>query len=389
MENQQPQQPEPKSSIGQKLIDVLGAGVTTGAFGAGLGLTFRAFSKMKPVFNWRKIGKDFAVWGGISAIYSITSNIFGVNKGQKHEDDVARNMAAGTIGGAAAAIGYGFVDKSRMGGRTIAITAMVGGAIQALITALPGKKALPTSIPSSTLPHIPPTQTDLPQTLALAQIPQILDILVADKQLTPEQQAHVLDQLKQGRKGFAAEIAVADGFVTQQQAETALGRQAMMKAEAAVTDIQNIKDHGALGHPAFLKANWGNNGVNPAATHPTRTDGVSAAANAAQNLVMLANANPALAPVLFDGVIAAASLANGIALGNSAVTPIAKMHHAWLATMDEALRTGAKTAPQAMTDANGKPIDIQQFIAARNAEITAAVQQTLQQPPERGTGTSR
>ena len=44
----------------------------------------------------------------------------------------------------------------------------------------------------------------------------------------------------------------------------------------------------------------------------------------------------------------------------------------------------AQANPQLVTDAAGKPVDIHAFIAARNAEITAAIQQTLQAPSSPG-----
>ena len=242
-------------------------------------------------------------------------------------------------------------------------------------------------LPTPPAPPAPPASSTPPAS-ALAQVPQILDILVAEKQLTPEQQTHVLTEIKNGRKGFAAEIAVANNFVTKEQVDEALGRQGMMKAEAAVSDIQAIKDHGALALPSYLQANWGNNGVNPAIVNPTRADGISAAANNAQNLVIAANKNPLLAPVLFDGVIAAASLANGIALGNSPVTPLAKLHKSWMHTMDHALTTAAHAHPDAVTDKQGNRLEVRDFIAARDAEVHAAVEQALQAPP-REPGQSR
>ncbi len=238
-------------------------------------------------------------------------------------------------------------------------------------------------------PPTPPAFGERPNGLGLATIPQILDILAAQGDITAEQHTKILADIKGGRKGFAAQMAVEDGFTTAEKADAALAQQGMMKAEAAVSDIQNIKDYGSFTAPAFLKANWGNNGVNPAAAAPTRTDGISAAANAAQNLVMLANANPALAPQLFNGVIAAASLANGIANGDSPVTPIAKMSAAWQQTMNDALVAAAAASPQAMVDANGKPINVQDFIAARGAEISAAVAETLRNPPQQDKGTGR
>ena len=301
--------------------------------------------------KWRSwvassFGEAFGVGAAISVVFDLAYAVFGRNRP--------------TIGSLARGAASGGIALS----------------VLHLIT----RKQVPAE-PVATLPPAPPSLPERPQGLELAKVPQILDMLVAKQAITAEQKAVVLESIKTGRSGFAGDIAVADGFVNKAQVDAALMEQAALKAGAAAIDIQNIKDHGALPHPAWLKSNWGNNGVTPAATHPTRTDGIAAAANAAQNLVMIANANPALAPQIFNGVIAGASLANGIASGDSPVTPIAKMGDVWRKTMNDALTAAAATNPAAMVDANGKPIDIHQYIAARDAEITAAIAQTLQQPP--------
>ena len=260
------------------------------------------------------------------------------------------------------------------------------GAVWALIDAYRNKSDAKGSALNQplALPPTPPTLPAEPRFPALATVPQILDLLVADGALKPEQKAQVLDQIKQGRTGFAGEIAVADGFVTKAQVDEALADQAMAKVLKAQCDLENIVQFGTIPAPVWLKANWGNNGVNPSAPAPTKIDGICAAANIAQNLVMLANANPDLGrnQVIEDGIRAASRLATGINMGDSKIAPLAKMHDAWRATMNLALEhAAAYTKPELMTDNNGKLIDIHAYIAARDAEIDAAIAQTLQQPP--------
>ncbi|MES2983932.1 MAG: hypothetical protein V4735_01945 [Pseudomonadota bacterium] len=244
-------------------------------------------------------------------------------------------------------------------------------------------------------PHMPPPAAPppaFPQHLALANVPQILDLLVAQGSLTAPQQAQVLGEIKTGRTGFAGEIAIADGFITRDILDAALLTQAALKTEAAVADITtiiNLQPGTLIAVPAWLRANWGNNGVNPAASSPSRADGAAAAANIAQNLVMIAASTPdkTALPGLQQGIVAAANLARGIANGNSAQVPLAKMAATWRQTMNTALMQ-VQTLPNRPLDSNGQPIDITSFISARNAEITTAVVQTLQAPPP-GKGAGR
>ena len=229
--------------------------------------------------------------------------------------------------------------------------------------------------PASVTPQ--PPAPPIPQApLALANTSQILDILVQGNHITPAQQATVLGAIKAGRMGFAGDIAVADGMVSAQVRDEALMKQGIEKAEAALVDLRRIKASGAAPVPAWLKPNWGNNGVNPPVTPPTQAAGVSAAANIAQNLTLLANSNPQLAVVVEDGVLAATNLARGIAYGDSAAVPLAKMAGNWRQIMETALQMAERNGFQPM-DANGKPVAMKDFIAARDTEINAAIEQTL------------
>ena len=249
-----------------------------------------------------------------------------------------------------------------------------------------GVKSLTEDTPNLPPPAVsnPPSPPPQPP-LALANIPQILDILVQQQSISPAQQQSVLDAIKTGRKGFAGDIAVADGFVSAELRDAALITQTLAKTEAAVVDIQRIRDYGAAPAPAWLKSNWGNNGVNPPANPATQADGISAAANCAQNLVMIANHIPQLAPAMLAGVVAAANLARGIAYGNSAQVPLAQKASEWQKTMQNSLILAQQSGVAPM-DANGAPVAMQDFINARHSEIQQAVAQVLAQGHGHGHG---
>ena len=269
-------------------------------------------------------------------------------------------------------------NKKMSRGKQVAIGAAAGAAI-GIIQNLFASDTPPTPPGITPIPPIPPVLPPATPTIAgdlqLAHVPQILDMLVERKQLTTEQKASVLQGMKEGRVGFSGEMAVADGFITQKQLEGALAEQCARKAEAAVADIQTLttmteQKLGAVAAPANLRANWGNSGINPANPNTSCTYGASAASNNAQNLVMLAFSNtsqdPALMPTIREGVIAAANLTRGIIQGDSAQVPLAKMSKKWRASMNEALRAAAKANPSLVMDAQGTPINIENFITYNN-----------------------
>lgn len=209
---------------------------------------------------------------------------------------------------------------------------------------------------------------------------RFLDYLVTKGEMTPAQQAEVLQEVSAGSNKFVGEIAVSKGFITLPKMVETLASQSTWKVEDALEDIKNIVQTGQrLGAPVTVRPHWGNNGVNPAPAQPVRIDGLSATANIAENLAILANTNPspALLPTIQEGIIAAAYLSRGIEQGDSAVVPLAKLSENWRTTMNNALKIAAQANPQTLTDSKGTPINIDQFIAARNAEITAAIQQSL------------
>jgi len=138
--------------------------------------------------------------------------------------------------------------------------------------------------------------------LELAKVPQILAILEQKTIITPEQKRAILDVLdnakSSGKTAFAGEVGVELGFYDKATLDQCLTEQAALKAEAAVKDIQTISMHGKQSAPTWLQANWGNNGVNPSSPQATLAEGASAAANMAQNMVMIANQHPEIAAEL-------------------------------------------------------------------------------------------
>ena len=349
------------------------------------------FSKGKmsgPVL--KAVGRGALQWATWGAVWEATKATFGLHK-YENQSKIGLNAAAGVVAGVSSTVIDDLIQRRPINLRMMKYGALIGGSVMGAVAMFQKKPAPQPSFPP--IDVTPPMVSDMPvQSLAIAQIPQILDILVEQKHLTPEQQTQVLTEIKNGRAGFAGEIAVANGFVKPEQVEHAVLTQSLRKAEAAITDIQGLsQNHGNYTAPAWLKANWGNNGVNPAAAHPTRADGVSAAANAAQNLVMnIYGHDRENVPALRNGVLAAANLARGIAHGNSAQVPLAKMADAWRATMNAALLEAAAKDPEMLKDANGQPVDIHAYIAARDAEIGAAVQQALHHtPPHKDSGHAR
>lgn len=298
----------------------------------------------------------------------------------KRRSAVAEVISGGLIGGLIGGITSLF-NKKHKAGKQIGVGLAVGAGLGLVSNIVAGNKA------PEQQPLLPPPEQESPNNLLMGSVPQVLDMLVARGQLTPEQQATVLTEIKSGRSGFAGQIAVADGFTSAANLGQALADQSSMKAEAALADINSISQFGPL--VTTVKANWGNNGVNPAQIPATRIDGMSAAANIAQNLVILANNNPQIVPYIRDGVVAAAYLTRGIAQGDSATVPLAKMSDSWRTSMNAALKIAAQANPQAMVDSNGKPVDVDQFIAARNVEINASIQQTLAQGSGQGFGQGR
>lgn len=167
------------------------------------------------------------------------------------------------------------------------------------------------------------------------------------------------------------------GFYDKTTLDKNLLEQTALKAEAAVIDIQTIINSGSQTAPAWLVANWGNNGINPAATNPSIADGVSAASNIAQNIVMIANDRPTIAKEVQPAVVAAAYLARGILSGASTTVPIDKKANEWVETMTSGLTLAVLKTGYIPKDRNKTEININDFITERTKEVKAGVNLSL------------
>lgn len=205
--------------------------------------------------------------------------------------------------------------------------------------------------------------------LELANVPQILSML-HDKTgaLLSKEQKSKIDALAKEMRIFAGEAAVQSGVVTQAELESMLLKQSAMKAEAAGKDIAIIAEKGTQDKPPFLKANWGNNGVNKPLANPTLIDASQSAANFAQNIVMLANDNPNLAKELQPAVASAVTLAQNLADPVKA----GKLSNEERKRLTEEAVTGLKTAVEksgVKLMAGSTEIQLDDFIKARTQEI--------------------
>ena len=211
--------------------------------------------------------------------------------------------------------------------------------------------------------------------MELSNIPQILDLLVQNEVITDDQQSVVLKDLEdaknQGKRLFAGEAVVQRGFCTQEILDEYLIKQTALKSQAAVSDIKNIADNGKQEHPPFLKANWGNNGVNPAQKSPTIAAGVSAAANIAQNIVLLANEKPEIAKDLIKSIEASARLADALLEGKCSTIDKDKLKDL-IDDVESGLRLAVNRTDHVAKDINGTPISLKDFIDQRLTEVTEA-----------------
>lgn len=217
--------------------------------------------------------------------------------------------------------------------------------------------------------------------MKLAEIPQILGLLQEKEIITEDQKNGVLAGLdkakEQGKTAFAGEMGIGLGFYDQNTLNETLKEQTVRKAEAAVEDIQEISKSGKQEAPVWLKANWGNNGVNPAPQEPTIADGVSAAANIAQNITMIANEKPEIAKELIQAVSASANLARGIADGSTSRVPLDKKSQEWIKESKQGLIDAIEKSGHKPTDRNGEAIKIEKFISERFKEVEKGVELSL------------
>jgi hypothetical protein len=243
----------------------------------------------------------------------------------------------------------------------------------------------------------------------LAGIPQLVPIMVESGILSKDDQLRVDAKLEEmrtsGQRGFAGEVLLGlepkplnqrtGAPISSDDVKQSLSEQVARKAEAAVKDLLSLAKTGAPDEspPVWLKANWGNNGINDAAENPSRADGIAAAANIAQNMVMLVvqlsktdvGAAKQLANELKPAVSAAANLARGILDGDSIVTPLVKKGDEWSATMTKGLERAVEAAKAEPLVDNwaGKEAPLQKFIEERSKEVDAGKAQAVTASTER------
>lgn len=212
--------------------------------------------------------------------------------------------------------------------------------------------------------------------LELNNIPRILSLLVDEngQPLSNEMIESINKKAKEERKVVGI-IGVELGYYDQEELYKKLSVQSALKAEAAVKDINTIADSGTQTAESWLKANWGNNGVNNVDNNALIESGASAAANIAQNLVMLANGKPEIAGSLKLAVSACANLARGIAEGTSDKVPLKTHSENWIETAKEGLRKAVKETGCIENEV------LEKFITARFNEVNAGVQASITRAP--------
>lgn len=220
-------------------------------------------------------------------------------------------------------------------------------------------------------------------TMQLGKVKQVIELLVEKGKLTPEQQGEVIAELKSGNKKFAGDIAVDKGFISAQEKDAVLAEQVSRKAEAAVKDMQTIEAAGqgfaADEIPPFIRANWGNNGVVKASDNPSKLDGIAAAANMAQNLVVIANKRPDLAKELIPAVAAAAALARGMSGDDPKTAPIGNASQ-YMEQLEQGIRTAvAKSGTDLTSNWKDQNITVDEYLAERMKEVQAGVIIALQE----------
>jgi len=149
------------------------------------------------------------------------------------------------------------------------------------------------------------------------------------------------------------------------------------KAQAAVIDLETITEiNSRQDLPKWpLKPVWGNNNIS-GAKQPALIDGVSAAANIAANMTLLANDTPELAQNIdvINGVKAASDLALGIA--GKGEMPLSRERADELKKqMEKGLRAAAEGLD--LKDQKGDAVKLDDFIKARMEEVNKGIDERL------------
>lgn len=239
--------------------------------------------------------------------------------------------------------------------------------------------------------------------MQLAEIPQIITLLEQGAGenfppvITAEQKSAILaemDSFKQtGKKAFAGETAVEMGFVGQETLDKYLLQQSVLKLDAVFTDIQTIVQEGAQEHPPFLKANWGNNGVNPYVKKPDASSAVAAGiadlVSLVQNTLMVFNElakdgeklTPRRAEIVSEALQCARDTASQMIHGIAGGSKLIDAERA-ANKVGAALRVVAKVSEYQPKDANGAIIDLDKFIEERMKGVNAGLMASLENAPQ-------
>ena len=228
--------------------------------------------------------------------------------------------------------------------------------------------------------------------LKLASIPRLGELLRRDGILSEDSHEKLDSALRDPAHAgkFVGNLAVelhlpnekTGQVFNDEDLSAALKAQALQKTAVAREDLQTIQHGGPQAAPEWLKANWGNNGVNLAPEKIKIEDGMSAAANIAQNLVMTANLHPELAETFAPAVDAAIHIATGL---NKGFKPLdrARNIETWLGQMSDAL---SKVPAPLSSNHSEQPIEMHDYINARGKEIRGALRRIGYSPPSLSAG---
>lgn len=218
----------------------------------------------------------------------------------------------------------------------------------------------------------------------LSDVPQLITLLKEKGVLSEASVSRLLQALKQEstqeKPRFAGELAVDLQLQNEQtkkplthvEVKQALKEQSLRKIEACVNDMQAIIKGEHLGVPAWLTPQWGNGGVNQLTQTATIEDGISAAAVMAQNLMLLANASPAIASQAQPLVITLANIARGLANGDSARVPINTYGDSWIEQVSKEFQPLVEAANMPLKDNAGNAVDLDAYTQARLGDIEQA-----------------
>ncbi len=212
--------------------------------------------------------------------------------------------------------------------------------------------------------------------LKLGNITQILE-MVGLKDQVP-----TINDFAKQNKIYAGDAAVQMKLISQEKMDAAVLAQGIAKAEAAFSDVDTIIASGTQEHPSYLKANFGNNetATNKSAPNPPVVTAVSAVANMAQNMVMLANKNPEIAKDIKPSVEAAKVLVDALSAGKGISQEQAQ-------SLTEAVTSGLKYAADTVGTTDDKA-KVDAFIAERAKEIQTGVAVSLAQQQQSSPSTS-